>query len=101
MRKCVEANEMSQVSLKMSERGSRGRWISTFQASLIYRKSSRTAELHRETLHASKNQNKEKRMKARKREREKGRKERRNQAVEVKNCGTMGWRKRCVCGTGQ
>jgi hypothetical protein len=30
--------------------GGRGRWISEFKASLVYRVSSRTARLHRETL---------------------------------------------------
>ena len=34
--------------------GGRGRWISEFQASLVYRVSSRTAGLHRETLSGKK-----------------------------------------------
>jgi hypothetical protein len=48
--------------------GGRGRWISEFEASLVYKVSSRTAELYRETL-SQKPKKKKKKKKKRKKKR--------------------------------
>jgi hypothetical protein len=53
--------------------GGRGRWISEFEASLVYKVSSRTARLHRETLSRTKTKTKTKKKK--KKEKKKKKKE--------------------------
>jgi hypothetical protein len=53
--------------------GGRGKWISEFKASLVYRVSSRTGQpyLHRETPSQNKTKQKNKKQKKKEREREK------------------------------
>jgi hypothetical protein len=60
--------------------GGRGRWISEFEASLVYKVSSRTARetLHRETLSRKTKKRKKERKEGRKEGRKKERKEQTN-----------------------
>jgi hypothetical protein len=58
--------------------GGRGKWISEFEASLVYKVSSRTARaIQRNPVSKNKNNNTKERKKGRKKERKKGRKKER------------------------